>query len=101
MTDSNTQQITQLSVRLVQAQGQGALQGVVTFHSSDQQVYQLNGVVDRQGNFSFTVQQPSGQTPFYFYGTPQSGNYLHGYYCRTSSGPCQTNTGYFTIGPRY
>lgn len=101
MTDSSTRQVTRLSVHLVQAQGQGALRGSVTFNSSGQQVYQLNGAVDLQGNFSFTVQQPSGQPPFYFYGATQPGNYLHGYYCRASSGPCQTNTGYFTVGPRY
>lgn len=101
MTDSGTRQVTQLSVRLVQAQGQGALRGDVTFHFSGQQAYQLTGVVDLQGHFSFTVQQPSGQVPFYFYGATQPGNYLHGYYCRASSGPCETNTGYFTVGPRY
>jgi serine/threonine protein kinase len=101
MTDNNTQQVTQLSVHLVQTQGQGALRGSVTFNSSSQQVYLLNGVVDLKGNFSFTVQQPSGQTPYYFYGANQPGNYLHGYYCRAQAGPCLTNEGYFTVGPRF
>jgi serine/threonine protein kinase len=101
MTDNNTQQVTQLSVHLVQTQGQGALRGSVTFNSSNQQVYLLNGVVDLKGNFSFTVQQPSGQTPYYFYGANQPGDYLHGYYCRAQAGPCLANEGYFTVGPRF
>lgn len=101
MTDSTAQQVTRLSVYLVQTQGQGVLHGQVTFRASSQQVYQLDGAVDLLGNFSFTVQQSPGQAPFYFYGATQPGNYLHGYYCRSNSGPCQTNMGYFTVGPRY
>lgn len=101
MTDGTTQQVTRLSLHLVQTQGQGALQGAVTFNASSQQVYPLNGAVDLQGRFSFVVRQAPGQTPFYFYGDTQPGDYLHGYYCRSSNGPCQTNTGYFTVGPRY
>jgi serine/threonine protein kinase len=100
MTDSTTQQVTRLSVHLMQREGQGALQGQVTLHTSVLQVYPLDGAVDLQGNFSFVVQQSPGP-PFYFYGATQPGNYLHGYYCRSSSGPCQTNTGYFTVGPGY
>jgi serine/threonine protein kinase len=101
MTDSTTQQVTRLSVYLVQTQGQGTLQGQLTLRVSSQQVYRLNGAVDLQGNFFFIARQSPGQTPFSFYGATLPGNYLHGYYCRSGSGSCQANTGYFTVGPRY
>jgi len=100
MTDGTTRQLTHLSVHLVQTEGRSTLAGQVTLNASRLQVYPLNGDVDLQGNFSFVVQQPPG-LPLYFYGSTQAGDYLHGYYCRARSGPCQVNTGYFTVGPRY
>jgi serine/threonine protein kinase len=101
MTDSTTQQVTRLSVSLVQTQGQGVIRGQVTLRASSQQVYRLDGAVDLQGNFSFSARQSPAQTPFYFYGATQPGEYLHGYYCRSDSSACRANTGYFTVGPRY
>src|SRR6266571_2564962 len=68
MTDQTTQQSSQISVLLVQTQGNGALSGTFTFRSPTQAAYTLNGTVDTQGNFSFTVQQPNGQLPLYFHG---------------------------------
>lgn len=100
MADNALQQTKLISVVLTQTQGQGALRGTVTFNHSDQQVYPLNGTVDPQGNFSFTVQQPVGQIPFVFYGKAQPGNYLKGNYCNSGTGICQTSAGYFNVGPR-
>lgn len=102
MEDGTTFQVTQISINLSQTQGQGALQGSVTFnaHTSAQQTYPLTGKVDLQGNFSFTVQQPAGQKPLYFYGKTQAGNLLRGYYCSSTTGSCPTNDNFFTVGPR-
>ncbi len=100
MFNQNTNQQTQISVFIVQTQGSGALTGSVTYKSPAQGPYQLNGTDDLQGNFSFTVQQPAGQTPLFFYGTVQNGVNLHGNFCSSSAGPCTANTGYFTVGPR-
>ncbi|HVB20826.1 MAG TPA: protein kinase [Ktedonobacteraceae bacterium] len=97
-----TQQTTYLTVFIVQNQGSGSLKGSVTFKSSPQVPYPLNGTVDMKGNFSFTVQQPGGQTPLFFYGTMvQNDAYLKGNYCSASAGPCLSNTGYLYAGPRY
>lgn len=101
MQDSQAQQTTILSVRLVQSNGSGRLQGSVTLRTSPQQVYPLEGSVDMQGNFSFHVQQPAGQLPLIFYGAVQPGSYLHGNYCHTAGNTCQVSEGYFTVGPRY
>ena len=102
MFDETTNQTTVISVSIVQTKGNGALTGTFTIKSSTQGVYKLNGTDDTQGNFSFTVQQPAGQTPLYFFGTFQQATYLHGYFCSssTSSCPTSTGTGYFTVGPR-
>jgi serine/threonine protein kinase len=103
MLDETTSQTILISILIVQTRGDAALTGTFTFKSPTQGVYMLNGTVDTQGNFSFTVQQPAGQTPLYFFGTFQQAAYLHGYHCSssTSSCPSSTGTGYFTAGPRF
>ncbi len=98
--NATTQQATSITVFIVQSQGGGALKGSVTFKSSPQGVYLLNGTVDMQGNFTFSVQQPAGKTPLIFYGTVQS-SYLKGNYCSATTGPCLSNTGTLYAGPRY
>ena len=94
---TNSGQTTTLSVYLVQTHSSGALQGSVTFNSSSPAP--LKGTVDTHGNFTFSVQQ-SGGLPFVFAGMLQSGNYLHGNYCRSATSPCLSNDGFFTVGPR-
>jgi serine/threonine protein kinase len=104
MFNEATQQTTTITVFLVQTKGYAPLKGSVTFKSPPQGVYLLNGSVDTKGNFSFSVQQPAGQTPLFLYGTIQTnsqGTFLHGNYCSASAGPCLSNTGYFTAGPGY
>lgn len=98
--NATTQQATNITVFIVQSQGSGVLKGSVTFKSSPQGTYLLNGTVDMQGNFSFSVQQPAGKTPLIFYGTMQS-SYLKGNYCSATTGPCMSNTGNLYAGPRY
>ncbi len=103
MFDQTTQQLTYISVFLVQSEGNAALSGMVTFKSPSQGVHPLQGTVDTHGNFSFTVQLAAGQTPLYFYGAvqQQQGSYLKGDFCRSSTNSCSVNTGYFLVGPRY
>ena len=101
MFDQTTQQITYISVFLVQSKGNAVLSGMVTFKSPSQGVNPLHGTVDTQGNFSFTVQLAAGQTPLYFYGAVQQGSFLKGDFCRSSTNSCSVNTGYFLVGPRY
>jgi hypothetical protein len=103
MFDQTTQQITYISVLLVQSEGNAALSGMVTFKSPSQGVHPLHGTVDTHGNFSFTVQLAAGQTPLYFYGAvqQQQGSYLKGDFCRSSTHSCSVNMGYFLVGPRY
>src|SRR5258708_6061918 len=103
MFDQTTQQLTYISVFLVQSEGNAALSGMVTFKSPSQGVHPLHGTVDTHGNFSFTVQLAAGQTPLYFYGAlqQQQGSYLKGDFCTTSTNSCSVNTGYFLVGPRY
>src|SRR6266478_7554006 len=100
MFDQTTQQITYISVFLVQSEGNTALSGMVTFKSPSQEVHPLHGTVDTHGNFSFTVQLAAGQTPLYFYGAvqQQQGSYLKGDMCRSSTNSCSVNTGYFFVG---
>lgn len=100
MAEYQTLQTVQISISLIQTQGQGALHGSVTFRSSTPQTYPLSGSVDLQGNFSFTVQQPPGQLPLVFYGSFQPNTNLKGYYCRSTTNACSANAGYFTVGPR-
>ncbi len=90
-----------ITVFIVQNQGSGAIRGTVTFKSSPQGTYPLNGTVDMQGNFSFFVQQPAGQIPLLFYGTVQPNTNLKGNYCSTTTAPCLSNTGYLLVGPRF
>ena len=104
MTDQTTQQTSQVTVLLIQTQGNGALSGTFTFRSPNQANYPLNGTVDLQGNFSFTVQQPNGQIPLYFHGQVQQnqqGIFLHGNFCSSSTNSCSTDSGYFTVGPKF
>ncbi len=103
MFDETISQTSTISIAIVQTQGDATLSGTFTFKSPTQGVYMLNGTDDTQGNFSFTVQQPAGQTPLYFFGTFQQATYLHGYFCSSATGSCPTSTGtgYFTAGPRF
>ena len=104
MTDQTTQQTSQITVLLSQTQGDAALSGTFTFRSPTQAQDPLTGTVDLQGNFSFTVQQPAGQTPLYFHGQieqNQQGVFLHGSFCNSSTNSCSTDTGYFSAGPRF
>ncbi len=104
MYDETKQQTTYISVFIQQSKGRAAFSGTFTVTSPSHAAYRLSGKVDLQGNFSFTVQQPGGQMPLYFYGTvqhQQGGDYLHGYFCNSSTNSCSVNTGYFTVGPRY
>jgi hypothetical protein len=105
MFNSTTQQTTYITVYLVQSKGNGALTGSVTYTSPTQGVYDLvTGTVDMQGNFSFSIQQPSGQKPLLYVGTVQrqsGGNYLHGNFCNSTTSTCLALSGYFTVGPGY
>jgi hypothetical protein len=100
MLNQTKGQTSLISVFIVQTRGNAALTGSVTFRSPSQGVYTLSGTVDTQGNFSFTVQQPAGQTPLYFYGAVQDTVNLHGNFCASSTSSCLSNDGYFTVGPR-
>ncbi len=104
MTDQTTQQTSQITVLLSQTQGDAALSGTFTFRSPTQANYQLTGTVDLQGNFSFTVQQPTGQTPLYFHGQVeqnQQGIFLKGNFCNSSTNSCSSDNGYFAVGPKF
>src|SRR6266567_1263535 len=104
MYDEIKQQTTSISVFIKQSKGRADFRGTFTVTSPSQRAYPLSGKVDLQGNFSFTVQQPGGQMPLYFYGTvqhQQGVDYLHGNFCSSSTNSCSVNTGYFTVGPRY
>ncbi len=101
MFDQTTQQTSYITVFIVQTRGDATLSGKFTFTSPSQGEYPLNGTVDPQGNFSFTVQSSASQAPLYFYGTLQQDVYLKGNFCTSSTNSCSVNTGYFTVGPRY
>ncbi len=104
MTDQTTQQISQISVLLVQTQGNAALSGTFSFRSPNQASYPLTGTVDTQGNFSFTVQQPGSQLPLYFHGQIQQSQqdvFLKGNFCSSATNSCSSDTGYFTVGPKF
>ena len=101
MFNQTTQQTTDISVLIVQTQGSGILSGTFTLTSPSQGAYPLSGTVDTQGNFSFTVQQSSGQTPLYLYGAVYESVYLKGNFCNSNTNSCSANTGYFTVGPRF
>ena len=100
MVNETSQQATSITVYIVQTKGEAPLSGSVTFKSPPQGVYLLNGTVDLQGNFSFSVRPSGSQTPLLFYGAVQQGTYLHGNYCSSSTSTCLSVTGYFTAGPR-
>jgi serine/threonine protein kinase len=104
MQDNTTQQTSTITVFVTQKKGSGALGGSVTFVSPNQAIDPLSGIVDMQGNFSFTIQQAQGQKPLYFYGTVQQlsdGNYLKGQYCTSNTSSCISITGIFDVGPGY
>ena len=104
MYDETKQQTTKISVLIKQSKGKANFSGTFTLTSPVHRTYPLRGKVDQQGNFSFTVQQPVGQIPLYFYGTVQHQqvvDYLHGNFCRSRTNSCSVNTGYFTVGPGY
>ncbi len=101
MSDQTTSQTSQITVVLTQTQGNAALSGTFTYRSPTQATYPLSGTVDLQGNFSFTVQQPIGQTPLFFHGQVQQGVYLHGNFCNSSTNSCSPDNGFFTVGPKY
>jgi eukaryotic-like serine/threonine-protein kinase len=104
MEDNSTQQTSAITVFLVEKKGSGALSGSVTFTAPNQAVEALSGAVDLQGNFSFSIQQPKGQKPLYFYGMVQQlsdGNYLKGQYCTGNTSACTSLTGIFDVGPGY
>jgi serine/threonine protein kinase len=101
LLNETTQQTTYITVFITQNQGSGAINGSVTFKSSPQGTYPLNGTVDMQGNFSFFVQQPAGQTHLLLYGSVYQSSYLKGNYCSTNTSPCLSNTGYLYVGPRF
>lgn len=104
MYDETKQQVTYISVFIKQSKGRADFGGTFTVTSPSHATYLLSGKVDLQGNFSFTVQQPGSQMPLYFYGTVQhlqGDDYLHGYFCSSSTHSCSVNAGYFTVGPRY
>ena len=104
MSDQTTQQTSQITVVLTQTQGNAALSGTFTYRSPTQATYPLSGTVDLQGNFSFTVQQPTGQTPLFFHGQVQQnqqGVYLHGNFCNSSTNSCSPDNGFFTVGPKF
>jgi len=101
MFDQTAQQTITISVHLVQSQGNAALSGTFTSGSSSHVAYPLTGTVDTQGNFSFTVQQANGQLPLFFHGQVYQSDYLKGNYCSSNTNSCSTDTGYFTVGPKF
>lgn len=101
MVNQLTNQTTLIAVFLVQKKGSGALSGSVTFKTSPAKIERLSGTVDMQGNFIFTVQQSAGQEPLVLSGSVQQGTYLHGNFCNSKTNTCDSNTGYFTVGPRF
>nr|HET6904741.1 protein kinase [Ktedonobacteraceae bacterium] len=58
MTDEIANQTSSISVFIGQTQGSGVLTGSFTYRSGSTGTYTLKGIIDMQGNFSFTVQQP-------------------------------------------
>ncbi|HET9919479.1 MAG TPA: serine/threonine-protein kinase [Ktedonobacteraceae bacterium] len=101
MANQLTGQSTSITVFIVQNQGSGLLSGSVTFKTSPPKTQPLKGTVDKQGKFSFSVQQSAGQQPLLFYGaTQQGGTFLHGSFCNSTTNTCDSNTGFFTVGPR-
>ena len=102
MADQTTGQTSHISVHIVQTQGLAPLSGTFTVTSPSQNTYPLNGTVDTQGNFSFTVQTSTAQAPLYFYGAVYQNDYLKGSFCNTNTNSCSANTGsYFLVGPRF
>lgn len=101
MTDEVANQTSSISIFVGQSQGSGVLTGSFTYRSGSSGTYQIKGIIDMQGNFSFTVQQPAGKQPLYFHGQYQAGNYLKGSFCSSSTNSCSADTGYFNAGPKF
>lgn len=99
MAANDGSQSASITVFLVQTQGSSLLSGAVTFNSATSST--LKGTDDMQGHFSFSVGQPAGQLPLVFYGSYTVATNLHGYYCRSNTGSCLADIGYFTVGPQY
>jgi hypothetical protein len=98
MANNDGSNYMQLSVHLVQSKGSGVLSGAIVLNSSS--TYNLSGLVNMDGEFSFTA-KPSGQTPYVFHGTYGTDTILHGFFCRSTTGSCPADLGYFTVGPRF
>jgi len=88
---------------LAEARASIGIRGSVTYRSTQVVYPLLTGMVDMQGNFSFSIKQPNGQQPLYFSGTVQhnGGNILHGNFCSSTTNTCLSLSGYFTVGPGY
>ena len=99
MAANDGSQSASITVSLVQTQGSSLLSGAVTFNSATSST--LKGADDMQGHFSFSIEQPAGQLPLVFYGSYTAATNLHGYYCRSNTGSCLADIGYFTVGPQY
>ncbi|HJT56153.1 MAG TPA: serine/threonine-protein kinase [Ktedonobacteraceae bacterium] len=101
MTNSSSSQTTSITVFIRQTRGSGTLNGSVTF-TATQQIHTLSGTVDLQGNFSFTAQ--ASPQPYVYYGTVQKnsqGTFLHGNFCNSNTNVCDSNLGFFTVGPGF
>jgi serine/threonine protein kinase len=102
MFDATTSQTSSISMKIVQSQGSGVLNGTFT-NTSTSQSYTLKGTIDLQGNFHFIVQQPAGQQPRYFYGQIQqqgSDQFMKGFFCSGSTA-CNSKDSFFTAGPKF
>lgn len=102
LSEQSTYTTKQISVLIEQSKENGVITGSVTFVSS-QAMYALNGSVDLQGKFSFSIPQSTGQLPLYFFGNTYQQNgkmYLRGNFCSTSTNTCASSDGYFTVGPQ-
>lgn len=104
MTNQLTNQVTSITVFIRQTRGNGILNGSVTFKAQPPQIHLLSGTDDLQGNFSFTAQASAGQQAFFYYGTVQQnaqGTFLKGNFCNSNTNSCDSNLGFFTVGPGF
>jgi serine/threonine protein kinase len=102
LTDSVTSQTSHMVVVIQQIRGHAAFDGQISLNlllEGNNAVF--TGVVDINNHFSFIANTSAGKKPLNFYGVVQSGGYLHGNFCNSSTTHCDQDTGYFTVGPRY
>jgi hypothetical protein len=102
LTDSVTSQTSHMVVVIQQIRGHAAFDGQISLNlllEGNNAVF--TGVVDINNHFSFITNTSAGKKPLNFYGVVQSGGYLHGNFCNSSTTHCDQDTGYFTVGPRY